>query len=100
MYIIMYGGIRYCLDILSLHSRGTRYVFRMPALGDIKSRCKITAFFAHACAYIQKKCVKIDTFDKKSRARTLFICVYEIFFVPLCGFLRKPVKLRVTNNEE
>lgn len=33
-----------------------------PVLGDIKSRCKITAFFANACAYIKKKCVKIDTF--------------------------------------
>ena len=56
----------------------------MPTLGDIKSRCKITAFFAHECAVIQKKCVKIDTFEEKSRARTLFICIYEIFFVPLC----------------
>lgn len=56
----------------------------MPTLGDIKSRCKITAFFVYACAHIKKKCVKIDTFEEKSRARTLFICIYEIFFVPLC----------------
>ena len=58
----------------------------MPTLGDIKSRCKITAFFAHKCAYIQKKCVKIDTFHTKRRARTLFICTCEIFFVILHGF--------------
>ena len=45
----------------------------MSLLGDIKSRCKITAFFANTCVYIIKKCVKIDTFDRKSRARTLFI---------------------------
>lgn len=46
----------------------------MPTLGDIKSRCKITAFFAHKCAYIQKKCVKFDTFRiKKSRAYIIYL---------------------------
>ena len=35
--------------------------FDMPTIGDIKSRCKITTFFAHKCAHIKKKCVKIDT---------------------------------------
>jgi hypothetical protein len=65
----------------------------MPTLGDIKSRCKITAFFAHKCADIQKKCVKIDTNGKFFRARTLFICVYDFFLVPLCGFLEN----RTTN---
>ena len=60
--------------------------FDKPALGDIKSRCKITAFFTNACAHILKKCVKIDTFDKKSCIFTIFICTYHIFFVPLCGF--------------
>ncbi len=46
----------------------------MPTLGDIKSRCKITAFFAHKCADIRKKCVKIDTFHtKKSRAYIIYL---------------------------
>ena len=56
----------------------------MHVLADINSRCKITAFFAYKCVDIKKKCVKIDTFVKKSRARTLFICVYKNFF---CNFV-------------
>ena len=60
----------------------------MSVFPDIISRCKITAFFAHICADIKKKCVKIDIFGKKIRARTLFICIYKIFFVPLHGFLK------------
>ena len=31
-----------------------------------KSRCKITAFFAHARIYICEKCVKIDTLIAES----------------------------------
>ena len=65
----------------------------MSTLGDIKSRCKITAFFAHNCADIQKKCVKIDTLGKKSHARTLFICIYEFFFVIL-----QPVYMETAEN--
>ena len=60
----------------------------MHVLADINSRCKITAFFAYKCVYIKKKCVKIDTFIKKSRARTLFICVYKNFFVILCPIFK------------
>ena len=67
----------------------------MRTLPDIKSRCKSTTFFAYECAYIQKKCVKIDVFAEKVRARTLFICVCEFIFVPLCGFLGKPNKQHV-----
>ena len=62
--------------------------FCMPIIGDINSRCKITTFFAHKCAHIQKKCVKIDTSLKKNSRVNLFICVYEIFFVILYPFLK------------
>ncbi len=72
-----------------MRSRCALYVIHMPAIGDIKSRCKITTNLPNLCAYITKKCVKIDTFSKKVHARTYFICVYEIFFVTLCDFLKK-----------
>ena len=57
-------------------------------IGDIKSRCKITAFFAHKCAYIKKKCVKIDTLCKKISRAYFFICTYAGFFVTLQSFLK------------
>jgi len=53
-----------------IHSPLHPFRFFKPVLGDINSRCKITTFFAHKCAHIKKKCVKIDTFAKKCRART------------------------------
>ena len=90
MYIIRCTGIRYDQYLVSTqavfarHAVSANHQYTLP---DINSRCKITAFFAHKCAYIRKKCVKIDTFVKKSRARTIFICIYEIFFVILCPVL-------------
>ena len=55
---------------------------------DINSRCKITAFFAHKCAYIKKKCVKIDTFCKKISRANIFICVCARIIVTLRSFLK------------
>ena len=88
MYIIRSGRIRYWSVVPPLYPRGARFIFRMPAKGDIKSRCKITAFYANACAHIAKKCVKIDTFIKKISRANFFICVCENFFVPLSPFLK------------
>ena len=90
MYIIRCTGIRYdqylvsTQSVFARHAVSANHQYRLP---DINSRCKITAFFVLICAYIRKKCVKIDTFVKKSRARTIFICIYEIFFVILCPVL-------------
>ena len=82
MFVFIYSIVPYVSRIRSVNQPYYRRT-----LADINSRCKITTIFAHTCAYIQKKCVKIDTFSKKSRARTIFICVYEIFFVILCPVL-------------
>jgi len=62
----------------------------------IKSRCKITAFFAIKCAYIPKKCVKIDAFGQNLSTFAQIICVYKKKVVYLHDFLK--ITLKLTNN--